>query len=169
MKTLMNKLEALGFTKETGLDGLSLNNVAVSLHWSGEEAVVAVDGKQVFSSESEEEIITFVKTELNLDDSEEAQGEVAKYDDYKMLDVKKALTLELRNKADRLERSFQQHEYTVDEIKQSIDDTVTNFMIENWGVEWEQNSQASAFYENTACPARIDLEFNMIDLYNENI
>ena len=54
MKTLMTNLETLGFTKETGLDGLSLNNVAVSLHWSGEKAVVAVDDKQVFVSERQE-------------------------------------------------------------------------------------------------------------------
>ena len=60
----MTNLETLGFTKETGLDGLSLNNVAVSLHWSGEKAVVAVDDKQVFVSESEEEIIAFVKSQL---------------------------------------------------------------------------------------------------------
>lgn len=64
MKTLMANLESLGFTKESGLSGLSLNNVAVSLHWSGEKAVVAVDGKQVFKSESEEEIIAFVKSQL---------------------------------------------------------------------------------------------------------
>lgn len=69
MKALMTKLETLGFTKETGLDGLSLNNVAVSLHWSGEEAVVAVDDKQVFSSESEDEIIAFVKAELKIEDA----------------------------------------------------------------------------------------------------
>ena len=64
MKTLMTNLETLGFTKETGLDGLSLSNVAVSLHWSGEKAVVAVDDKQVFVSVSEEEIIAFVKSQL---------------------------------------------------------------------------------------------------------
>lgn len=64
MKTLMNNLENLGFTKETGLNGLSLNNVAISLHWSGESAVVSVGGKQVFSSESEFEIIEFVKSEI---------------------------------------------------------------------------------------------------------
>jgi len=51
MKTLMTNLETLGFTKETGLDGLSLNNVAVSLHWSGEEAMVYVDGEMVLCSE----------------------------------------------------------------------------------------------------------------------
>ncbi|MDN5434992.1 MAG: hypothetical protein L0G10_15245, partial [Acinetobacter sp.] len=62
MKTLMNNLESLGFTKENGLNGLSLNNLAVSLNWSGESAVVAVDGKQLFSSESESEIIEFVKS-----------------------------------------------------------------------------------------------------------
>ena len=34
MKTLMTNLETLGFTKQTGLAGLSLNNVAVCMHWS---------------------------------------------------------------------------------------------------------------------------------------
>ena len=43
MKTLMTNLETLGFTKQTGLAGLSLNNVAVCMHWSGEEAMVYVD------------------------------------------------------------------------------------------------------------------------------
>lgn len=65
MKTLMTNLEVLGFTKEHGLNGLSLDNVAVSMHWSGEEAVVAVDGKQVFSSENESEVIEFVKSEIS--------------------------------------------------------------------------------------------------------
>ena len=64
MKTLMTKLEALGFTKQNGLNGLSLEGIEVSLHWSGEEAVVAIDGKQVFSSEDESEIIDFVEAEL---------------------------------------------------------------------------------------------------------
>ena len=64
MKTLMTKLETLGFTKENGLNGLSKENVSVSMHWSGESAVVAVDGKQVFPSENEAEIIEFVKAEL---------------------------------------------------------------------------------------------------------
>lgn len=73
MKNLMSNLETLGFTKENGLDGLSLNNVAVSLHWSGEKAVVAVDDKQVFVSESEEEIIAFVKSQL----TQEAKIEVS--------------------------------------------------------------------------------------------
>ena len=61
----MTNLEVLGFTKEHGLNGLSLDNVAVSMHWSGEEAVVAVDGKQVFSSENESEVIEFVKSEIS--------------------------------------------------------------------------------------------------------
>ena len=80
MKTLMTNLETLGFTKETGLDGLSLNNVAVSLHWSGEKAVVAVDGKQVFVSESEAEIIDFVKSQLPQEDKIEV-SEVEYNDD----------------------------------------------------------------------------------------
>ena len=81
MKTLMTNLETLGFTKETGLDGLSLNNVAVSLHWSGEKAVVAVDGKQVFVSESEEEIIAFVKAELKIEEAVIEVSEVEYNDD----------------------------------------------------------------------------------------
>ncbi|MDU7564172.1 MAG: hypothetical protein E7K63_17415, partial [Acinetobacter baumannii] len=64
MKTLMTNLETLGFTKENGLNGLSKENVSVSMHWSGESAVVAVDGKQVFTSENEAEILEFVKAEL---------------------------------------------------------------------------------------------------------
>ena len=64
MKTLMTNLETLGFTKETGLAGLSLNNVAVCMHWSGEEAMVYVDGEMVLCSASEEEIIAFVKSQL---------------------------------------------------------------------------------------------------------
>lgn len=82
MKTLMTNLEVLGFTKEHGLNGLSLDNVAVSMHWSGEEAVVAVDGKQVFSSENESEVIEFVKSEISKTndqyDAEVLAAEVAK-------------------------------------------------------------------------------------------
>ena len=60
----MTNLETLGFTKQTGLAGLSLNNVAVCMHWSGEEAMVYVDGEMVLCSSSEEEIIAFVKSQL---------------------------------------------------------------------------------------------------------
>lgn len=60
----MTNLETLGFTKETGLDGLSNGDVAVSLHWSGEKAVVAINGEQVFNSESEAEVLEFVKAYL---------------------------------------------------------------------------------------------------------
>ena len=79
MKTLMTKLETLGFTKENGLNGLSKENVSVSMHWSGESAVVAVDGKQVFPSENEAEIIEFVKAELakkNLKTNDQYDAEV---------------------------------------------------------------------------------------------
>ena len=64
MKTLMTNLETLGFTKQTGLAGLSLNNVAVCMHWSGEEAMVYVNEEMVLCSASEEEIIAFVKSQL---------------------------------------------------------------------------------------------------------
>ncbi|WP_162626509.1 lipase chaperone [Acinetobacter sp. CFCC 10889] len=65
MQTLMEKLKSLGFTAENGLNGLSKENIAVSLDWTGEKAVVAVDNKQVFVSESEDETIDFVKSELS--------------------------------------------------------------------------------------------------------
>ena len=68
MKTLMTNLETLGFTKQTGLAGLSLNNVAVCMHWSGEEAMVYVDGKMVLCSESEAEIIDFVKSLIKIEE-----------------------------------------------------------------------------------------------------
>lgn len=70
MKTLMTNLETLGFTKETGLAGLSLNNVAVCMHWSGEEAMVYVNEEMVLCSESEAEIIDFVKSLIKIEVSE---------------------------------------------------------------------------------------------------
>ena len=68
MKTLMTNLETLGFTKQTGLAGLSLNNVAVCMHWSGEEAMVYVDGEMVLCSESEAEILDFVKSLIKIEE-----------------------------------------------------------------------------------------------------
>ena len=68
MKTLMTNLETLGFTKETGLAGLSLNNVAVCMHWSGEEAMVYVDEEMVLCSESEAEILDFVKSLIKIEE-----------------------------------------------------------------------------------------------------
>ena len=67
MKSLMTNLETLGFTKQTGLAGLSLNNVAVCMHWSGEEAMVYVDGEMVLCSESEAEILDFVKSLIKIE------------------------------------------------------------------------------------------------------
>ena len=68
MKTLMTNLETLGFTKQTGLAGLSLNNVAVCMHWSGEEAMVYVDEEMVLCSESEAEILDFVKSLIKIEE-----------------------------------------------------------------------------------------------------
>ena len=64
----MTNLETLGFTKQTGLAGLSLNNVAVCMHWSGEEAMVYVDGEMVLCSESEAEILDFVKSLIKIEE-----------------------------------------------------------------------------------------------------
>lgn len=80
MKTLMTNLETLGFTKETGLAGLSLNNVAVCMHWSGEEAMVYVDREMVLCSESEAEIIDFVKSLIKIEEKIEV-SEVEYNDD----------------------------------------------------------------------------------------
>ena len=80
MKTLKTNLETLGFTKQTGLAGLSLNNVAVCMHWSGEEAMVYVDGEMVLCSESEAEIIDFVKSLIKIEEKIEV-SEVEYNDD----------------------------------------------------------------------------------------
>ena len=64
----MTNLETLGFTKQTGLAGLSLNNVAVCMHWSGEEAMVYVNEEMVLCSESEAEIIDFVKSLIKIEE-----------------------------------------------------------------------------------------------------
>ena len=64
----MTNLETLGFTKQTGLAGLSLNNVAVCAHWSGEEAMVYVDEEMVLCSESEAEILDFVKSLIKIEE-----------------------------------------------------------------------------------------------------
>ena len=64
----MTNLETLGFTKQTGLAGLSLNNVAVCMHWSGEEAMVYVDEEMVLCSESEAEILDFVKSLIKIEE-----------------------------------------------------------------------------------------------------
>lgn len=76
----MTNLETLGFTKETGLAGLSLNNVAVCMHWSGEEAMVYVDREMVLCSESEAEIIDFVKSLIKIEEKIEV-SEVEYNDD----------------------------------------------------------------------------------------
>ena len=65
MQTLMEKLKTLGFTAENGLNGLSKENIAVSLGWTEKKAVVAVDNKQVFVSENEDETINFIQSELS--------------------------------------------------------------------------------------------------------
>ncbi|WP_065994777.1 defense against restriction DarA-related protein [Acinetobacter defluvii] len=65
MQTLMERLKNLGFTAENGLNGLSKENIAVSIDWTGKKSVVAIDNKQVFVSESEDEIIDFVNSELS--------------------------------------------------------------------------------------------------------
>ena len=64
----MNNLETLGFTKQTGLAGLSNGNTAVCMHWSGEEAMVYVNEEMVLCSESEAEIIDFVKSLIKIEE-----------------------------------------------------------------------------------------------------
>ena len=64
----MTNLETLGFTKQTGLAGLSNGNIAVCMHWSGEEAMVYVNEEMVLCSESEAEIIDFVKSLIKIEE-----------------------------------------------------------------------------------------------------
>lgn len=85
---------------------------------------------------------------------------------YEILDLKKELLNVFLNKELRFKVSFEQHDYTTDEIKQSCDDEVTSFMIDKFGVEWESNEQAVWFYETTACDIRINAENDAIELYN---
>ena len=109
MKTLMTNLETLGFTKENGLNGLSKENVSVSMHWSGESAVVAVDGKQVFKSENEAEIIEFVKAELakrNLKTNDQYDAEVLAAEVAKDSEMKYYAAEDSRGKAELIKSAL---------------------------------------------------------------
>lgn len=60
---------------------------------------------------------------------------------------------------------------TYAQVKEQVfDDLVSNFMREKFGEEWQDNDDAQAFYENTACDLRGDAEYDMqewIDQYGE--
>lgn len=86
--------------------------------------------------------------------------------DYEMLNVRKDLANALLNKSLRLKKSFEQHEYTDDEIRQSCDNAVAEFMQNTFGADWENNDQAHGFYELQACDMRIGLENEMVELYH---
>ncbi len=68
MKNLNNFLYENNFTKQTGLNGLSNGSIYVSMHWSGDSATVSIDDKQVYSSSNEQDIIEFIKSEINKQD-----------------------------------------------------------------------------------------------------
>lgn len=109
MKTLMTNLETLGFTKQTGLAGLSLNNMVVCMHWSGEEAMVYVDGEMVLCSESEAEIIDFVKSLIKIEEKIEV-SEVEYNDDLKgfVVELKDGRTIQVQfeKESNRLDADF---------------------------------------------------------------
>ena len=60
---------------------------------------------------------------------------------------------------------------TYAQVKEQVfDDLVSNFMREKFGEEWQDNDDAQAFYEDTACDLRGDAEYDMqewIDQYGE--
>ena len=76
----MTNLETLGFTKQSGLDGLSNGDVAVCMHWSGEAVMVYVNDKQVLASKNENEVIEFVKSLIKTEEKIEV-SEVEYNDD----------------------------------------------------------------------------------------
>lgn len=145
MKTLMTNLETLGFTKETGLDGLSLNNVAVSLHWSGEKAVVAVDGKQAFVSESEDEIIAFVKSQLPQEEKIEV-SEVEYNDDLNgfVVELKdgRIVQVQFERESNRLDADYgtyfavidKENEYGLD-LSEDEEDQFKEWMLSNVDIQ----------------------------------
>jgi hypothetical protein len=89
------------------------------------------------------------------------------YDQYEILEHVRELLNIFFNQHLRFEKSFLEHEYTADEIKQSCDDEITKFMIEKFGVDWEENEQAEWFYEHIGCDIRITAEMDGIELYSE--
>lgn len=145
MKTLMATLETLGFTKQTGLDGLSLNNVAVSLHWSGEKAVVAVDDKQVFVSENEEEIIAFVKSLIKTEEKIEV-SEVEYNDDLNGFVVKlkdgRIVQVQFEKESNRLDADYgtyfavidKENEYGLD-LSDDEEDQFKEWMLSNADIQ----------------------------------
>ena len=88
------------------------------------------------------------------------------YDHHEILDIQKELAQAFLSKHLRFKVSLEQHDYTPDEIKQSIDDVLTAFIIDKFGSEWRDNEQATWFYEATACDYRINAESDAIELYN---
>lgn len=92
MDNLNNYLNENDFTKETGLSGVSKGNIAVCMHWSGESAMVYVNSEQVFVSSNEQEVIDFIRAELDKMtvsksndqyDAEVIASEVIKYSEMK--------------------------------------------------------------------------------------
>ena len=141
MKTLMTNLETLGFTKETGLDGLSNGDIAVSLHWSSEKAVVAINGKQVFSSENESEIIEFVKANLPKEEKIEV-AEVEYNDDLNgfVVELKdgRIVQVQFEKESNRLDADFgdyfavidKENEYGLD-LSDEEEDRFKEWMLSN--------------------------------------
>ena len=93
-------------------------------------------------------------------------NKMSELNDYEMLDLRKKLCNMFFNKTLRFKTSFEQHDYTEEEIRQSCDDSVSDFMIENFGSEWSNNEQAQFFYEVTACDLRINTENDAIEIYH---
>ena len=87
--------------------------------------------------------------------------------DYQALEMRKKLTNIFFNKQLRLRVSFEQHDYTHYEINQSCEDSLEEFMIENFSADWRENDYAMSFYENVACDILISAQNDAIELYQQ--
>ncbi len=91
--------------------------------------------------------------------------------DYEFLELRNELSNLFFNKKIRMKQSFLEFDYTDDEIRQSFDNALAEFMVEKFGDNWETHEEATDamdFYENIGCELRSDSENEMIDFYPEN-
>jgi hypothetical protein len=91
--------------------------------------------------------------------------------DYQSLELRNELSNLFFNKKIRMKQSFLEFDYTDDEIRESFDDSLFEFMNEKFGNDWETHEEATDamhFYENIGCDLRFQSENEMIDFYHEN-
>lgn len=83
------------------------------------------------------------------------------------LELRKKLNNMFFNKELKFKVSFEQNDYTDDEIRESCSDSLDGFMSDNFSEDWRENDDAMSFYENVACDIRINAENDAIELYRQ--